>query len=349
MSTWRLMARRNGARRRRWLAPAMLALLLHPVVGLGDQVRTDSETLLGKITAASPAGVTVDTSTGERRVPAPSIRAVTFDDDPPALARARNDFLSGRFAAVAAAASELQGVTSDNPLAADDLEYLPAIAAVRAATSGEQVDVAAAAARLLDVVRGRPRSFRVFESAAALAEVARASEDADGLTRAAELLHEVDDDAVQAWSELQRGEAALLQQDFAAAEGHFARAAKSAQSAGDAKMQGRASLGTVASAASAAAAAQALEEFVAAAPAEETLLHAQAYLLLGRRLEQAGAPLDAALAYLHVDVLYAEQTAEHVAALRRLVPLWIRLDREDRSRKSAEVLRRNYPPFAVSD
>lgn len=332
-------------------AAALFTASVLPVAraSAADQVRVDGQTLLGRIVEGSAAGLRVSTTTGERIVPARQIGPVVFDGEPPPLQKLRDDYFSGRYTAASAAAEELASVPWSSPVMAAEAMFLPAIAAVRASLAGEDLDLATAESKLQTLATEAPNSFRRYEAAKALAESATARGDSAALRTAASLLPTGDDPSLDAERGLWRGQAALIEEDFSAADQAFRESAASAANAADAALIFQAQLGLAAAGRDAAAAVRAVEKLIDQLSADETRSHAQAYLTLGRLQERAGAPVDAALAYLHNDVLFAEHPVEYVASLRRLVPLWRELGRNDRSEKTAAELRRSYPQFASSD
>ncbi|MEK6257754.1 MAG: tetratricopeptide repeat protein [Planctomycetota bacterium] len=78
-------------------------------------------------------------------------------------------------------------------------------------------------------------------------------------------------------------------------------------------------------------------------PADESPLQAEAYVLQGDSLQALGRLKEAALAYLHVDILFSRESAFHAAALFNLSKLWKSLQLPDRSADAEAKLVQNYP------
>ena len=78
-------------------------------------------------------------------------------------------------------------------------------------------------------------------------------------------------------------------------------------------------------------------------PADESALQAEAYVLQGDSLQALGRPKEAALAYLHVDILFSRESAFHAAALFNLTKVWKLVQLPDRSAEAEAKLVQNYP------
>lgn len=86
-----------------------------------------------------------------------------------------------------------------------------------------------------------------------------------------------------------------------------------------------------------------LDEVIKNAPDTETGTHAEAWLRKGDCLRMKQAVKPALYAYLHVDVLYEGETAQHAEALARLVSLWQQAGHADRSASTSARLKQLYP------
>ena len=78
-------------------------------------------------------------------------------------------------------------------------------------------------------------------------------------------------------------------------------------------------------------------------PADESSLQAEAYVLQGNSLQALGRAKEAALAYLHVDILFSRETAQHAEALFNLIKVWKLVQLPDRSTEAEAKLVQNYP------
>ena len=82
-----------------------------------------------------------------------------------------------------------------------------------------------------------------------------------------------------------------------------------------------------------------LNALLAETPADATLRHARIYNAIGDVSVAADRLQEAAVAYLHVDLLYPQARTERVAALKALVGVWKELGREDRAIETDRRLR----------
>lgn len=78
-------------------------------------------------------------------------------------------------------------------------------------------------------------------------------------------------------------------------------------------------------------------------PVEESALQAEAYVLQGDSMQALGRAKEAALAYLHVDILFARESSQHAAALFNLIKVWKQVNLPDRSAEAEAKLVQNYP------
>lgn len=86
-----------------------------------------------------------------------------------------------------------------------------------------------------------------------------------------------------------------------------------------------------------------LEEVLRDIPADATAVQAEAYLRQGDSLRSAGKNKPALLAYLHVDLLFANQSDFHAEALYRLSQLWTAVGHPDRAADASARLQERYP------
>ena len=86
-----------------------------------------------------------------------------------------------------------------------------------------------------------------------------------------------------------------------------------------------------------------LDEVTEKGPIEDTAVQAEAYVLQGRALQGLGRYKEAALAYLHVDILFPRETGFHAESLYQLSHLWKLVQHPDRSAEAAGKLVQIYP------
>lgn len=88
---------------------------------------------------------------------------------------------------------------------------------------------------------------------------------------------------------------------------------------------------------------QVIDEVIEQTSAENARTLAEAYNLKGDSLEAEGKAKDALLAYLHVDILFPGEAAQHAKALAHIAQLWDKENRPDRAGDARAKLRQLYP------
>ncbi len=86
-----------------------------------------------------------------------------------------------------------------------------------------------------------------------------------------------------------------------------------------------------------------IDEVLAKVSESDTRVLAEAYLHKGECLRQQNQAKAALMAYLHVDVLYSSEPAEHAQSLYFLSELWGPAGHQDRADEAASRLREKYP------
>lgn len=315
-----------------------------------DQVtrKSDNVTLRGEFTAMQTDLVRIKLSGGkEETVPVSDIKAVRFDQEPSLLAQAQSNERAG---ALDAALEKYQQVMSE--LAGSDkrlvseVQFLIARTLVRQALADPSKREAAMKA--ISEFRGGARSnFRYLE--ATLLEAALATA-ADDRASAQTLLQEVQASSVKGFqlqAGVQLGRLLLKSGDAVAARQSFEQVVQ--QSSGDsasatAKFDGMLGIALCQSQQGQVSEALAtLDQVVAQASDSDTRVLAEVWNQKGDCLRQLNQSRAALMAYLHVDILYSSEPAEHAQALLRLSQLWGPTGHQDRAEDAAARLRDKYP------
>jgi tetratricopeptide (TPR) repeat protein len=85
-----------------------------------------------------------------------------------------------------------------------------------------------------------------------------------------------------------------------------------------------------------------VEDLIAKTDSTNADVMATAYNTLGAAYKKAGKNKEALMAYLHVDVLYADSADAHAEALANLIDLWIAMGQPDRANKARRTLKEEY-------
>ncbi len=86
-----------------------------------------------------------------------------------------------------------------------------------------------------------------------------------------------------------------------------------------------------------------VREVILASPPEDADAQAPAYNTLGDCLRAANHPKEALLAYLHTDLLYSKDKAEHPRALHWIASLFRQIKQDAKADEFALRLKQEYP------
>ncbi len=339
----------------RYLAIGLFGFAIVIGEGLGranaaDQVtrKSDNVTLRGEFTAMQADVVRIKLTSGkEEAVVVSDIKAIRFDQEPSLLSQAQSNERSG---ALETALQKYQQVQSElagaDKRLVSEVQFL--IARTRARQALADASQLAEARKLIREFREASKSnFRYLE--ATLLEAALATS-ADDRAAGQALLQEVQSSTVKGYqlqAGVQLGRLLLLSGDLPGAKSAFDQVIQ--QSKGDPgsvaaqfdgmlgialcqRQQGQVSDALVT-----------LEEIVSRASDSETRVLAEAWIQKGDCLRQLNQPKAALMAYLHVDILYSSEPAEHAQALFRLAQLWGPAGHQDRADDAAVRLTEKYP------
>ena len=343
------------------LRTAMVAAAAVAVVTLGrpalalDRIeRKSTNDAQGEVANISRTAVTIKSrSKPAEEIPANDIDSIRWDGEPAALNLHRNDESGGRLdRAVAGYTAILAEVEQSKQNLRADVEFLIARATAKQGLSD--------AAKLPDAVQkleafrtAHPTSFRYFEALDYLGRVYLAQNATDKANGILTLLGEAP------WPEYQMsGKLAAAGMQLKAGQTDEAIAGFDSvlsMPANDpaAQQKHREALLGKASALSKKQqheqAAKLIESMIYDLPLDNTRVQAEAYLRLGDVLEAQGKTKEAVLAYLHVDVLFANEKPLHAESLYHLARLWASLGYADRAGDASNRLKQEYPdsPWAA--
>lgn len=322
---------------------------LTPVFGI-DQVtrRSDNVTLRGEFQAMTTEAVTIRLTNGrEESVSVADIKTLRFDQEPTLLAQAQSNERSGALDAALEKYLQVQNEYSGgNQRLITDLSFLIARTKCRLAlTSADQYQEALEAIRAFRTTHSD--NFRYLEATLLEASVAAAAGDA---TTARTLLQDVQNSPVtgfQLQAGVQLGELLLETGDVAAALNAFNTVVT--QSEGDSNAAAAHWSGLLGRArcqqeqGQFAAAVATAEEVISGVSQSDTEILAQAWIRKGDCYRLQNEPKAALMAYLHVDVLYPTEPAEHAQSLYQLTQLWGPAGHQDRADDAAARLTELYP------
>lgn len=328
----------------------VMVSLMTPVSFASDSVtrRSDGSRIRGTMTSATVSEIVVKSASGtETKIPISDVKRVQFDKEPSGLIAARANERSGAFEL---ALEKYKGIqknynNSDKRLAAD-LKYL--IARTTAKLAATDSTKSAEAIQLLgDFRAANSTNFRYLEATLLNAKLLGSNDQAE---QAKKLMTEVQQSTVKSY-QLQAGVALgtlmLQSDDLSGALQAFTSVVD--QSTGDDSAQGALFEGLLGRASCLQKqsnhdeAVKVLNRIIAQANESEGATLASAWLRKGDSLQAQGQVKAALMAYLHVDVLYPGQPAQHSEALYHLSNLWGPAGHADRAAEASANLVSQYP------
>jgi len=336
---------------RRWVwSAAGLGLLWLAAGAVGqaqDVVRAGPRKYEGTVARMTPTEVTVSSGGANEVIPVNLIEGITFGDEPPALRSVRSDVAAARYEPALATLEKIDVSQVARAEIRQEIEYYKAVSTARAALAGDG-EVAEALKLLAAFQAAYPSNWRLLEIselagelAVAVGQFAKARESFETLGRTAP------------WPEYRIRAAvgvagALLGEKKVDEARKFFEAALTMK--GDAAMsepyRRLATLGKARCLAEAKQHEQALkiaDEMIAQADPADVSLLAAAYNVKGIALYKASKTKDALYAFLHVETLYAADSAAHGEALYWLVLVWRDLKNAQRALETQRALEESYP------
>jgi tetratricopeptide (TPR) repeat protein len=307
--------------------------------------RVSGAFVAGTITKMTSIAVTVITPGGKvETIPVTEIDEIHFRDEPAALERARHDLDRGAIENAMTTLAEIDQAGHPRLEVQADLQFYRALGQSKLALiKGECITTSIAS--LSDFVAKWPENYHWFEATKTLGDLsARAGLYDDARRYYAELekppLPGFRDRArVVVGRQLMaagRFSDAVTQFDEVLAEGervlNHLRVAASLGKAESLALGGKPDDGIAIA-----------RQIIDRGDPEDASIMAPAYLTLGHCYGiKPDSTKDALFAYLHIDVLYSSQPAEHAAALRRIVRLWRQLGHDDRADEAEQTLKARY-------
>ena len=300
----------------------------------------------GKVTGMTPLGVTVESSSGAKEIAASAINKIDFDSAPVEISRARDRIEGKRFVD---ALAELEKITNpiNAPLVQQEIDYLKAYSTAEISLDSGAVTAQEAGKLMSAFVEKNKQSIHFYPASEILGKLLFAVGRTDLAEKQfAELTN-------SQWTELvlrghfYRGE--MLNQLEKYDEALAAYKAILAMPANDDATQQYKLLAKCQIAKTNALAGKPPAESIAAIneiiknenPANAELF-AYAYNALGTCQLKADNLKEAATAFLHTELLFAQESEPQAEALYQLALIWPKLDQTDRASRAREGLKSRY-------
>lgn len=331
------------------LAAALLAVTMATSAFAADSItRKSGPRLAGTITGTSRTELTIKPSVGEAvAVPANDIAAIDWDDASADLKLGISDENGGRLdsALERVRKSKAETQTSNDALK-KEFDFVEARILARMAKA-DPAKVDEALAQLDKVRKACSDHFRYFDALQLLGEVQMVKGDNAAARQTFEGLSQAPWNDVKLAGQVALGRIQMAEGNADEAVRSFDAAIASAgNSPGEQARKYDAMLGKARALSAQSKHEEALavlDEVTGKAPATETALQAEAYVLQGNSLQALNRNKEAVLAYLHVDLLFPRETAFHAESLYHLARLWKTVQSPERGLDAEAKLTAAYP------
>jgi len=330
------------------LAGVVAAVLVGPASGQmrDDQVfRTKGTPHRGRVSEVSRDAVTVEVAGNKQPVGVNEIVRVAFAEDPVDLSTARSAIIQKNYNQALQDLKKIDGQRLANAFVRQDLEYYKALCQAKQAMS-EGGDKAAATEAMLNFVKAAPQSYHFYEAAEVLGDLAMSS------GKWADAVKYYGPISNAPWPEYQMranialGRALIGEKQFDQASEKLAAVLSSDVATPEALRQKNiATVGKAVCLAETGKAAEGialLQELINKNDPQDSLLFGRIYNALGRCYVKENKAKDAALAFLHTDILFYADADAHAESLYYLSKLWPQINKSDRAIAARNTLRERY-------
>ncbi len=311
-----------------------------------DSVKTVQGTFAGHLTGLSPVKIDLQTASGNgsKEIQVNQVITVYFENEPATLRAAKRKVVEGRFSD---ALAELNRLKEESPREEikQDVEFYKAFCAARLAQQGSG-EIADAGHRMIAFLDGSPKSYHYYTAIEVVGDLLMA---VGQYPQAAEYYARLD---AAPWPDTKmRAGVAIGRALLAQGKTDEARAAFDRVLAVEAEGEPAATERLLANLGKAAvlAAVRKNDEAIAAvknllerADPDNQQVQARAYNVLGTAYRQAGRLQEALLAFLQVDLLYADVSDAHAEALSNLADLWDQVHKPERAERARRILADRY-------
>jgi tetratricopeptide (TPR) repeat protein len=328
----------------------LLILLFTPPLAAQDTITLErtargGSKMLGEITGVSPTEITMIVGGAERKVPVNQVQRINLAGEPAGLRQARNAISAGQYEQALESLSRLTEADAEGDIVRQEIGFYRVLAQARLALLGTG-DSKSAADEMKAFAAAERDTFHFFEIAELLGDLAKASGDYGAAANYYRYLARAPWPDYKLRSQVLLAGALRAQDKFAEAVQQYDEAlAAPATDSVAVRQQTLARIGKAACLAQQGQMSDAieqLEDVIAKNDPADERLFAQAYLALGTAYREAKQPLDAVLAYLHIDLLFYGQREAHAEALYYLTELWPQVDQPARAVEARQLLQSRY-------
>ena len=309
--------------------------------------RSDGKTVNGVISGMSKTELTLKRTGGEETIPAYDIAQITWDGGGGELKLGYSDENNGRYDSANQRYLKAK-VDAKNPseYLKGELEYLIARVAAKQGL-GDPDKREGAIQKLQAAQRTYPEHIRYYESIQLLSQVQLAAKDFNGARNTVEALKKAPWSDLNLAGQIIEGRVLMGEGKIDEAIAAFNAASNSGgDSPAETARKYEAKLGQATCLVTQTKfdeALRILDEVTEKGPIDDSAVQAEAYVLQGRALQGLGRNKEAALSYLHVDILFPKEANYHAESLYQLSGLWKLVQHPDRSIEAAGKLVQIYP------
>ena len=309
--------------------------------------KSDGKRVNGDISAMTKAELTLKRSQGEEVIQANDIALIEWGTATADLKLAYSDENGGRFdSSIQRLAKAKADTKSPSPFLQGEFEYVLArVQGKQALSDSGKRDQAIQ--KLVGTQKAFPEHIRYYDSMLLLSQLQLLNQDYAGVRATAEILKK------SPWNEM-RLAALIAEARVEVSEGKLDEAIASFEAAAKAAGQSPAEVSRKYEAMLGQArglllkskfddALKLLDVVTDKGPLDDSAIQAEAYVLQGQALLGLGNNKEAALAFLHVDVLFSKESEFHAEALYQLSRVWKLVQHPERSADAAGKLVQNYP------
>ena len=304
-----------------------------------------SSSVLGKITSSSKDKIDITVGTSKRTIKVSDIRRVSFRAEPGSLKSARQAVLGGQYEQAIEALERIEADKRDSKFIVADIAFYKAYANGQLAVRGS-TNVKAAVSGLLSFRKMHKDSYHYYETAELLGDLAVALGKFDAAVKYYGDYANAPFPEFKLRGGILEANALRATDQYAAAEKRYDEVLGIPAAGEQADRQKTlAEIGKSACMAARGDHAEAikmLEQIIALNDPADGEVFAPAYNALGLAYRKSGKTMDAALAYLHVDVLFFSQRNEHAEALYNLSSIWNDLNKPGRAVEARKTLSQRY-------
>ncbi|MEX2186572.1 MAG: tetratricopeptide repeat protein [Pirellulales bacterium] len=300
-------------------------------------------TLARKVTVGRDTITILDGRNEESTMPVADVLYVKFGGEPLELSDAKEQVRrNGKYEEVLASLSKINKATVSPPEAVADLAFYIAMCKAKLALVGKE-NIRTAGPALVQFINDYPQHYTYYEATELLGDLLRADKNYPKAVEYYGKLAANKEMAARAqvligWTHLEQDQPDEAAKAFDAAMadramGPTAEAQRRLASVGKAACQ--------IAKGQAADAVKQVEGVIENSPPES--LDARMYNVLGSAQAKNNDAKGAVMSFLHVDLMYAQDPAEHAEALGNLKELWKQIGQPERGEDAARRLQRLYP------